>query len=152
MSEDESSLDFPALDPLTHCICIHLSSSYCDGRSVLACGYTLHWTFQSPLVLKNLAATIIPSFSCFVSFFSVHGSHPCAYKDLMLLLLKTNTFPRAHNPFQTLFFCFSFSANSLPSCLYFLSLPSHLSFSLTPIGPSIPPSHWKFSHFAQSIH
>ena len=57
----------------------------------------------------------------------------------MLLFLKINTFPRAHSPFQTFFFCFSFSANSLPSCPYFsaFSFPL-LTYSNWPFHPAIP--------------
>ena len=57
----------------------------------------------------------------------------------MLLFLKINTFPRAHSPFPDFFFCCSFSANSLPSCLYFsaFSFPL-LTYSNWPFHPTIP--------------
>lgn len=128
------------------------SSSYCNGRSVLACGYTLCWTFQSPQVLKNVGCYNNTLILLACQFLLCTGSHPCAYKDSMLLFLKINTFPRAHSPFQTLFFLLLFlQTYSQVGSISFLSA-FYISFSLTPIGLSIPPSHWKFSHFAQSIH
>lgn len=63
------------------------SSSYCNGRSVLACGYTLCWTFQSPQVLKKCNFPIIYSLA-FYQFLLCTGSHPCAYKRLNVAVLK----------------------------------------------------------------
>ena len=69
------------------------------------------------------------------------GSHPCAYKDLMLLFLKINTFPRAHNPFQTLFFLLLFFCKLTPKLSLFpfsaFSSPL-LTHSNWPFHPSIP--------------